>query len=733
MRPFTLLWLLVLGMIPWRPVAAAPEPLRDFAGIRSLSRANAAMALPVEIEGVVVRQANSNCTLHDGTCGIFIDFGTSFSRGIWRDALPGIGLPLGTRMKVRGVTDPGGFAPMVLPSHLEILGSAPLPPPLQIPVDRLLSGADDGQRMVLEGVVQGLFQVGDPNPVVTGLRLMVDGQLCMISTPFDCEPLRSRLDDARVRITGVFSPTANLRSQMAGIKMDINSPEDIVVIKEPSPDPFLAPKVTVDALFQFSPDTQLYHRIVTSGVVSYAVPGRFYYLQNGRSGVRVTSEETGLRPGDRVEVSAFLDTSRILASLKEARTRVVDRTNPPAAEFTRIAPILHPEIRNEWEAVATAGSDYDGRLIRLNGILRRVIIDNAREHTANLLVESDGEFFQASVPLQDPHDEETARRWSEGSDISLTGVCELQLRRNEVRRTEKAGWLNIDGLQLLLAGPGDLRILQAPSWWTVARLAAALAALAVVLALSMAWVMILRRQVALRGARLAAEISARETAAREFEATLRERRRLASDLHDSLEQTLTGLALQLEAAELFRTSNPDQGAHHLRLASKFLDRSREDVRRTVWDLRTDGLGGQSLTAILRERTASLARGGDSAVEVLTDGQPASIPDFMAGNLLLAAQEAVTNALKHSGSNRICVTVHYRQREISLTIADHGCGFDPASAPGQRDGHFGLQGMRERLKRLGGSVKLDTTPGGGTTVTLSVPLSDSPLAPPSPPV
>ena len=222
-------------------------------------------------------------------------------------------------------------------------------------------------------------------------------------------------------------------------------------------------------------------------------------------------------------------------------------------------------------------------------------------------------------------------------------------------------------------------------------------------------------------------------AAREFEATLRERRRLAGDLHDSLEQALTGLALQLEAAELFRTSNPDQGAHHLRLASKFLDRSREDVRRTVWDLRTDGLGGQSLTAILRERTASLARGGNSAVEVLTDGQPASIPDFMAGNLLLAAQEAVTNALKHSGSNRICVTVHYRQREISLTIADHGCGFDPASAPGQNDGHFGLQGMHERLKRLGGSVKLDTTPGGGTTVTLSVPLSDSPLAPPSPPV
>ena len=56
-RPFTLLWLLVLGMIPWRPVAAAPEPIRHFADVRSLSRANAAMGMPVEIEGVVIRQS----------------------------------------------------------------------------------------------------------------------------------------------------------------------------------------------------------------------------------------------------------------------------------------------------------------------------------------------------------------------------------------------------------------------------------------------------------------------------------------------------------------------------------------------------------------------------------------------------------------------------------------------------------------------------------------------------
>ena len=718
-----LLFLLVLfGVLPQTPVYAAPEPIRHFAGVRALSRENAAMGLPVELEGVVIISSNSSSVLHDGSNGIYINFDGSVARGLWQAPLPGEHLQPGTRIKIVGITDPGGFAPVVLPSRMEILGVAQLPSPVQLPMERLLSGADDGQRIVLEGVVQGLFKVSHQTTYTSGFRLMVDGQMCMVNTPFDCESLRARFDDARVRVTGVFAPTANLRSQMAGIKLSIHSLDDIHVLKEPPGDPFYAPRVELGALFKFAPNTPLYHRIVTSGVISYAVPGRFYYLQNGRSGVRVASSESGLRPGDHVEVAAFLDTSRILASLKEAKTRVIGKNTPPLAESTQIGQILHPEMRGEWEAVTVNESDFDGRLVSLIGYLRRVIIDTEREHRASVLVESEGEFFQAIIPLQDSAAEESARLWREGAKIALKGVCELQLQR-----TEKAGWLSIEGFQLLLASPSDLQVLHSPSWWTSTRLAIAIAGLVVVLALALVWVIVLRRQVALRGARLASEIAARESAIHEFEATLRERRRLAGDLHDSLEQALTGLALQLEAAELFRTTNPNQGAHHLQLARKFLDRSREDVRRTVWDLRTEGIGGQDLTAILRDRTASLVRGLDSVVHVSTEGASVGIPDLLAGNILLAAQEAVTNAIKHSGGTQIDVTVSYHKEKIIISVKDNGVGFDVPRAPGQNEGHFGLQGMRERLKRHGGTVKIESQSGTGTQVMLTVPIHEFPLA------
>jgi signal transduction histidine kinase len=98
-----------------------------------------------------------------------------------------------------------------------------------------------------------------------------------------------------------------------------------------------------------------------------------------------------------------------------------------------------------------------------------------------------------------------------------------------------------------------------------------------------------------------------------------------------------------------------------------------------------------------------------------------LPDLIAGNLLLLAQEAVTNALKHSGASQIRIGLKQTPNLVEIMIADNGSGFEHAEAPGQADGHFGLQGMRERTKRLGGRIELDTTPGNGTTIHVRIPL------------
>lgn len=232
----------------------------------------------------------------------------------------------------------------------------------------------------------------------------------------------------------------------------------------------------------------------------------------------------------------------------------------------------------------------------------------------------------------------------------------------------------------------------------------------------------MRRQVSKRGRQLAGEIAAREAATLEFDAILRERRRLANDLHDTLEQALTGLALQLEITERSKTTDPELSARHLNLAQQFLERSRREVHRTVWDLRAHGQDGRDFLDILRERANAMATGSAVSISVEREGNAFMLPDLVAGNLLMLAQEAVTNSLKHGSPGNIEVRLRFAPENVELEVKDDGRGFDPSTAPGQGDGHFGLQGMHERVKRLGGSLRVESSPGHGTAITVWVPIS-----------
>jgi signal transduction histidine kinase len=100
-----------------------------------------------------------------------------------------------------------------------------------------------------------------------------------------------------------------------------------------------------------------------------------------------------------------------------------------------------------------------------------------------------------------------------------------------------------------------------------------------------------------------------------------------------------------------------------------------------------------------------------------------LPEFVSGNLLLVAQEAIRNAIHHAACSRVDVEAGWnpRDRVVSLTVRDDGRGFDPAAVAGSDRGHFGLQVMRERMAGIGGSLVIDTAPSGGTTVTARCPL------------
>jgi signal transduction histidine kinase len=286
-------------------------------------------------------------------------------------------------------------------------------------------------------------------------------------------------------------------------------------------------------------------------------------------------------------------------------------------------------------------------------------------------------------------------------------------------------------MNLQMRDLNDLRVLQPARWLTPQRFWLLSGGAGMVLLLLLAWTWLLRREVIRRGARLAEEISARNAAGLEFATRLNERKRLAGDLHDTLEQALTGLSLQLQASELLRHTDPERSTQHLRLARQFLDRSREDVHRTVWDLRAHGLDGRSLMVVLRERALAMVAGRPEKITVESEGETVALPDFIAGNLLLLAQEAVTNALKHAGAHSITARIIFLPDGVTVRVTDDGAGFDPLLAPGQSSGHFGLQGMRERMKRIGGTLQIESRTGAGTRIEASVPARAFAAGPPEP--
>jgi signal transduction histidine kinase len=235
----------------------------------------------------------------------------------------------------------------------------------------------------------------------------------------------------------------------------------------------------------------------------------------------------------------------------------------------------------------------------------------------------------------------------------------------------------------------------------------------------------LRRQVRRKTEQLAGEMRARRDAAVEFQATLRERNRLAANLHDTLLQTLGGIGFQIGAGEA-EAALPDRAGKpiaQLGVARRILDHAVQELRSSVWALRSPSLQGKSLPEALRLVVDREGAGQGARIELHTEGDFSHVSEFVAGNLLFAAQEALRNALKH-GAPRV-VTLEARTAEtpatISLAIRDDGAGFTPGQEAGANQGHFGLVGLRERIERLEGTLRIESAPGRGTTILIEVPL------------
>jgi signal transduction histidine kinase len=200
-------------------------------------------------------------------------------------------------------------------------------------------------------------------------------------------------------------------------------------------------------------------------------------------------------------------------------------------------------------------------------------------------------------------------------------------------------------------------------------------------------------------------------------ATLAERDRLAGEIHDSLQQGLSGLMLQLDATLKLPDLSIDVRSR-LGIARNMVSFTRHEVQHAVWDMETPLLDGTELGDALRKISALIGP-GTARVEVSVTGQQTPLSPATKHHLLRIAQEAITNSVRHAAAKTITISLSYLPSGVSLTVADDGNGFVPNDVLNNGIGHFGLRGLRGRANKIDGELQVQSAPGTGTSVRVTV--------------
>lgn len=698
-----------------KKVIGGEPTVRPIAELLALSPTDRAAAGPVLVEGTVtwVIPGRRAVAIADDSAAIWIN---CFSRESGADSWAAVRdrVRLGTVLRAVGDLDPGGYAPIIQAEGIDVVRQDAVPPAEPADLARLFSGVDNAARMEVEGIVQQV--PADIEGDLWIAKVWAESREIPIQLPKALWPAAPRdLIDAEIRVAGVVGAIRNTRGEFLGPSLLVARTEDVRVVRPPPADPFSAPEVDLESLGAFRPAPWTGHRLRTAGVVTHVSRQGFLILQKGLNGVRVaTANAADAAVGDRVEVSGFVDMSRRVAGLAEATARITSKG--PEPEPLDIAPdeIVRVNAEARRRSVIARPGSYDGCLVRFPA----TVIEAKRRGAAIDLVVSSGESLLTAY-LESAAGSGAASM-AAGSVIRLTGIIQVEGSANEPFTGDEARRA-AGRMMLLLRSPADVVLVRPPSWWTPRRLAALLASVAAVLMGAIAWVVLLRRQVRKQAFEMAETMRSQNEAAIEFETALRERNRLAANLHDTVLQTVTGIGYQLQACEAESQRSGALEQDRLAVAHRMVDHAVQQLRGTVWALHTLPTGDEPLPASIEALVARLREGQETAIRCHTEGQEAPVSETVVATLLLVVQEAVTNALRHAAAAAIDVTVRYGDHDtVTVTVADDGRGFAFGEQPGSMQGHFGIDGMHDRMRGIDGDCRISSQPGRGTTVTAVAP-------------
>ena len=303
-----------------------------------------------------------------------------------------------------------------------------------------------------------------------------------------------------------------------------------------------------------------------------------------------------------------------------------------------------------------------------------------------------------------------------GCSVSVCGIFVVETD------TWKSNYLlpQIKRAKIVLQHPDDLQITSFPPWWTTQRLFTAIAVLCALLLAILAWNILLRRLSERRASELAQESLARA----ETDMKVLERTRLAVELHDSVAQSLSAIGMEIETAGRYRQGANAELLQHLDTAGTTLKSCREELRNCLWDLRNQALEEPTMELAVRKTLLPHVKGISLAVRFSFPREKLS--DNTAHIILRIIRELVINAIRHGRADDIKIAGSSQAGILSFSVRDNGCGFDVQNCPGVQQGHFGLQGIRERIRPFNGDIKIESVTGSGTKATVTIPLPHTKL-------
>ncbi|HBY63683.1 MAG TPA: hypothetical protein DEH78_27990, partial [Solibacterales bacterium] len=206
-----------------------------------------------------------------------------------------------------------------------------------------------------------------------------------------------------------------------------------------------------------------------------------------------------------------------------------------------------------------------------------------------------------------------------------------------------------------------------------------------------------------------------------YAAVVEERNRIGREWHDTLVAGFSAISLQIEAALASIAHRPDRASDILDMTRRMVHHYRAEARRVIWDLRDDRPEGETLPMAVENALRRVIENQGIEGAVSSEGAPVELPADLQHNVLRICQEAMSNSARHGNPSRIDVRLVFAPGELKAVVSDNGCGFRADRSSAVAAGHFGLTVMQERARRHGGSLRIESQSGRGTTVETVIPL------------